>query len=776
VPELDGSISWYGFLEDVTEQRRAETALRARTAQELRILRTFVEQAPTGMAMLDRSLRNVEASARWLSDVGLTREQTIGRPYYECVPGVPERWKEFHRRCLGGETLEGRDDLFVDAAGAEHWVNWKVAPWGDNGEETGGIVIYSEDVTDRRRAEAQARRHELEYRTLFENMTEGLTYCEVISGPGEPFDFVFRAVNRAFVELSGLKDVAGRRMSEAVPAAAHHPAMKGMFARVAETGQPEKLELFSERIGKWIAHSAFSPERGRFVGVFEDITRRKEMEATAQKWQKAFEQSQSAIALSNAGEGKLDSVNAAFANRLGYSPEEMVGFPISGLFPEDEFPRVSALLSGADATGHVVIESRHVRRDGSELPVSIDATLIRNEKGKVTSRVVFVQDLTQSKLAQAELKEREQTVRALLDSAAQAILAVDRGGRMTLLNRMAGQMFGYDAEDLLGQPLAMLLPQEIREGHRAHTASYFAGPAVRGMGTDLDLAGLRRDGTRFPVEISLSHIETREGPMSIAFVNDITDRKRAEKEIRTLNYRLEQRVRERTAQLEAANGELESFAYSVSHDLRAPLRGINGWTTALAEDYGARLDERAHKYIARVRAESQRMGMLIDDLLQLSRVSRGEMNTVETDLSAIAERVSAKLKEASPERDIRFSIQTGLCVRADARLMEIALTNLMDNAVKFTAPRAIAEIEFGSSSKDGFAGFVLKDNGVGFDMRHLEVLFGPFQRLHKVSEFPGTGVGLATVKRVVHRHGGEVWATAELGRGASFGFTLGERI
>jgi signal transduction histidine kinase len=295
------------------------------------------------------------------------------------------------------------------------------------------------------------------------------------------------------------------------------------------------------------------------------------------------------------------------------------------------------------------------------------------------------------------------------------------------------------------------------------------------MGAGLELTGRRRDGTAFPVEISLSAIDTRQGAMAIAFVSDVTERRSAEREIRELNQRLEQRVRERTAQLEAANGELESFAYSVSHDLRAPLRGINGWTTALLEDYGTQFDERAHKYLGRVRTETQRMGTLIDDLLHLSRVTRAEMQQAPVDLTAIAERVARNLREANPGRTIDFVIEPGLGALGDGRLLEIALTNLMENAVKFTGTRAEARIEFGRAEKDGHAGFFLRDNGVGFDMRHAGLLFGPFQRLHKASEFPGTGVGLATVKRVVHRHGGRVWAESEPDRGATFGFTLGEK-
>jgi signal transduction histidine kinase len=262
--------------------------------------------------------------------------------------------------------------------------------------------------------------------------------------------------------------------------------------------------------------------------------------------------------------------------------------------------------------------------------------------------------------------------------------------------------------------------------------------------------------------------------------NEVRERKRAEDEIHELNVSLERRVAERTQavqeanlQLEAINKELEAFAYSVSHDLRAPLRGIDGWSLALVEDYGGDLDEEAKQYLYRVRSETQRMGQLIDDMLQLSRVTRVEMQRNPVDLSTIANGITTQLREAHPERQIEFDIASGLTTHGDAGLLQIVLTNLLSNAVKFTGERPQARIEFGEARQNGEPAFFVRDNGVGFDMAYAGALFGAFQRLHKASEFPGTGIGLATVQRVVHRHGGQVWAEAEAGKGASFYFTIG---
>jgi light-regulated signal transduction histidine kinase (bacteriophytochrome) len=237
---------------------------------------------------------------------------------------------------------------------------------------------------------------------------------------------------------------------------------------------------------------------------------------------------------------------------------------------------------------------------------------------------------------------------------------------------------------------------------------------------------------------------------------------------------LEQQVRARTSQLETANKELESFSYSVSHDLRAPLRSLDGFSRALLEDYGSLLGDTGSDYLRRIRAASQHMGHLIDDLLSLASVSRVGLRRMPVDLTALAGAVADDLRQAEPTRDARFIIAAGLRATGDPRLLQVLLQNLLQNAWKFTSTRATARIECGQTMQDGTRAYFVRDNGVGFDMAYAHRLFGAFQRLHPSAEFPGTGIGLATVQRIVHRHGGRVWAESQLEQGATFYFTLAD--
>ncbi|OPZ87476.1 MAG: Phytochrome-like protein cph1 [bacterium ADurb.Bin429] len=349
---------------------------------------------------------------------------------------------------------------------------------------------------------------------------------------------------------------------------------------------------------------------------------------------------------------------------------------------------------------------------------------------------------------------------------------MDASGVITLVNSQLERLTGYQRDDILGKPVEMLIPERFRPVHVQHRAGYMTAPRTRPMGVGLDLYLRCKDGREVPVEISLSPFTTPEGLLVMASIRDITARKQAEEEITRLNTALRRNVE----QLSVTNKELEAFSYSVSHDLRAPLRGIDGFSKILLAEYSGQLDETARDYLRRVRVAAQRMGRLIDDMLNLSRIGRREMQPAPVDVSALAAEVLAELRQAEPERAVTVIIAPEMTAVGDANLLRIVLENLLGNAWKFTGGRADARIEMGTLEEAGQTVYYIRDNGAGFDMAFADKLFTPFQRLHSEEEFSGTGIGLAIVQRIIARHGGRVWAEGAEGKGATFYFTVGEMV
>jgi PAS domain S-box-containing protein len=366
------------------------------------------------------------------------------------------------------------------------------------------------------------------------------------------------------------------------------------------------------------------------------------------------------------------------------------------------------------------------------------------------------------------LQRANEKLGALLQSAPEAMVIVNQDGEIILVNSQAEQLFGYPAAELLHSKIETLIPERDRGRRQNHRSEFFGDPRLRRMGAGLELYARRKDGTEFPVEISLSPLQTEEGLLVSSAIRDVTERKKVDQ---ALGDQRNQLARS-NAELTAKNKELEAFSYSVSHDLRAPLRGIDGFSQALLEDYSDRLDETGKQHLERVRAGAQRMATLIDDLLELSRITRTQIQRQPIDLSDMARSVANELSRQDPRRAVEFVIARGLQAEGDAALMRTVVENLLGNAWKFTSRRSQARIEFGRTEANGVSAFFVRDNGAGFDPALAGRLFGAFQRLHAEAEFPGSGVGLASVQRAIYRHGGRVWAESAVNQGATFFFTL----
>ncbi len=447
------------------------------------------------------------------------------------------------------------------------------------------------------------------------------------------------------------------------------------------------------------------------------------------------------------------------------------------LHPEDR-PRVEEAVAAAlepDGPPYS-IDHRIVLPDGTVRIVHEQAEVIRDDQGRPIRMVGTVQDITERKRAELELQrhrnhleelvaERTATIALqarIIDQTHDAIATTDIDGYLTSWNRGAEQLFGLKAEEVLGRHSALLYPEHL---HEKFSRQIIPELKEKGM-QELETEMVRADGTPFPAHLSLSLLYDENGRPNgiVGYAVDISERKERERALARL-----------TARLQASNRELEAFSYSVSHDLRAPLRAIDGFSLALLEDYGDKLDTTGRDYIERVRRAAQKMSVLIDDLLQLSRITRCELQLQPLDLSAMAGRIVADLREAEPEREIEVEIAPGLEACGDPTLVGILLANLIGNAWKFTRRTEGARIEIGQREVEGERAFYIADNGAGFDMKYAGKLFGAFQRLHGVDEFEGTGIGLATVQRVLNRHGGRIWTEARVGEGATFFFTLPPR-
>lgn len=477
--------------------------------------------------------------------------------------------------------------------------------------------------------------------------------------------------------------------------------------------------------------------------------------------------------------GRITQLNKQAAEMFAYQPATLEGQKLERLLPEqlrethrqhrqDYFvtPQARKMGVGLDLVGR--------RQDGTELPIEVGLSYIKSDEELMA--IAFITDISERKMGEQRLRERENKLALSLQAAGAGVWTWDIITDEIIWDEALERIYGLEpsAFDGFYESWAKLIhPADFDNAEQAIL------DALAGLTPfDTEFRIIWPDGTiRYLSGQGIVLRDEEQQPVQMIGVNvDITERKKTEAEIRRLNTDLERRVRERTAHLTAVNKELEAFSYSVSHDLRAPLRAVDGFSLALLEDYDDLLDEMGRDFLRRIRKESQRMGRLIDDLIDLSRYSRTEIKVQRVNLSTLVHTITAELKDNEPERPAEFIIQNDLLASVDKSLIEAALQNLLSNAWKFTAKKPMTVIEFGRQKQEnGPAVFFVRDNGAGFDMAYANKLFGAFQRLHTTAEFEGTGIGLATVQRIIHRHGGTVWAESELDQGATFYFTLGNR-
>jgi PAS domain S-box-containing protein len=457
--------------------------------------------------------------------------------------------------------------------------------------------------------------------------------------------------------------------------------------------------------------------------------------------------------------GIIVLVNATAETLFGYSRAELIGRPLELLIPERfrrqhpayrasflAEPRPRPMGEGRDLFG--------LHKDGHEVPVEIGLNPLTTEEGTFVLAAVI--DITARKRA-------EERFRAAVESAPNAVVIVNEAGEILLVNSQTEQLFGYSRDELIAQPVEILVPERFRRQHPAYRASFLAEPRPRPMGAGRDLFGLRKDGTEFPIEIGLNPLKTEEGTLVLSAIVDITARKQAEEQLRHA-----------VTELARSNAELEQFAYVASHDLQEPLRAVAGCVQALQQRYHGRLDARADELITHAVDGAVRMQNLINDLLVYSRVATRGQPFTPTDCATIVRTALANLEVAIAESGARVTYTDLPTVMGDPTQLTQLFQNLISNACKFRNQQPAA-IHIAAEPHEGAWVFSVRDNGIGIEPQYFERIFGLFQRLHTRVEYGGTGIGLAICKRIVERHGGRIWLESQPQQGSTFYFTIPEQ-
>ena len=816
------------------ERDRAEGSLKSNEER----LSGVMEAVPVGIVIVDREGTIVFANTMAEEILGLERSAISGRTYADpawritAVDGgpFPEEELAISRAMNTREEVRGVEHAIEQPDGTRVIISINAAPLLDTEGNLTGAVASLMDTTERRQAEQELR----DSQTMVQRIVDTTPNIIFIYDLRERRNIY---ISRNAYEQLGYSPQQIRDMGESVIEKVIHPDDRGMvaeyFGRLSVAKEGEIIDLEYRQINasgksRWFYSRATVFSRDdegmpvQALGEVQDITEtrraKRELEISETGFRELFENMNSGVAVYEVRDKGSDFVFKDFnraAERIEkVAREELIGKSVLEVFPAvkefglfDVFQRVSE-------TGNPEHFPITLYRD-ERISGWRDNYIYRLPSGEI---VAIYDDVTERKWAEREIQRAMERLRSLREIDMGILEARSPGETARTALKHLRRLIPYRRAavvliDMASQEAEILSSDaDDATSIRPGTTFSFIGSAMietlrKGemiVIDDIDsvpkphpaYVQLRAEGIRSGLYIPLiAHGELvgalgmeSEKPGAFSTVDidiDIGGEVASHLAVALYNARLfdqvqrhadelEQRVTERTTQLEAANRELEAFSYSISHDLRAPLRGIDGFSQALLEDYYDKLDEQARDYLRRVRAASQRMAQLIDDILGLSRVTRGDIKRETVDLSALAARIMEELRARDPAHGVDFTAEPGMEASGDPVLLRVALTNLLDNAFKFTAGKEDARIEFGRQERDGRWVFFVRDNGVGFDMKYAGKLFGVFQRLHAVTEFPGTGIGLATVQRVIHRHGGEVWGEGEVGEGAVFYFTLVE--
>ncbi|HEY3371700.1 MAG TPA: PAS domain S-box protein [Prolixibacteraceae bacterium] len=693
-------------------------------------------------------------------------EELLGNRFLDMWPGIEETEVFAIIRHTLEERIPQRQEVkFTFPDGDIGWFNLSIQPVPE------GVFILSVDITTRKQADEALKLSEERYRNIFESAVIGL-YRTTPEGE-------ILLANSTLIKMLGFEsfeDLSQRNLEkEGFEGSEHRQKFR---QRIEKEGRVIGLEaIWKTKSGKPVFVNenarAFYDHKGQVIyyeGTIEDITERKKMERTLreseEKFRKAFLTNPDSIAINSLDNGKFISVNNGFTQIFEFTEKEVLGKTSVELNIWQNPEERKTYVKGINEKGIIEnFETKLYTKSGKLKNTLISAAII--ELDGLSNILSTIKDITERKLAEEAMRESEEKYRSIFENSSVAILLTSTDGYILSANDFACKLFGRSKDEMhkatrdsiidSSDPrLAEMLEERKRTG------------SVKG-----ELRFIKKDGSYFHGELSSVIFNDMDGnERSSMVIRDLTAKKKIEEEIKNLNLMLEQRILDRTAQLKEANLELEAFSYSVSHDLRAPLRHINGFVDLLSEKYQDLLPEKGRHYLEVIIAASRQMGTLIDDLLQFSRTGRQEMQETNLDMNFVLQEVLKLLAPDLEDRKIEWEIAPLPLLKADHSLLRMVWYNLLSNAVKFTKAKDPAVIQIGVIEEQKEHVFFVRDNGAGFDMRYAHKLFGVFQRLHSKDEFEGTGIGLANVRRIILKHGGRTWAESQPDQGATFYFTI----
>lgn len=543
-----------------------------------------------------------------------------------------------------------------------------------------------------------------------------------------------------------------------------------LFGEQSVPFETERITQNKSLIKVSASYSAIRDDSGRIIGISvieRKVMHRKTLESKAQA---LLETAPDAMVIVNSF-GQIILVNAQTEKLFGYAKNELLGQDVEMLIPDRFVSRHTGHRKNfvANAKARTMGEGQELfgrHKSGSEFPVEISLSPLETEEGLLVSAAI--RDISKRKKA-------EEKFRNLLESAPDAIIIVNEMGSIQLVNAQTEKMFGYNRGEMIGNKIELLMPERYNSIHQVHRVNYYKSPKVRQMGEGFDLHGRDKNGKEFPVEISLSPLETEDGLLVSAAIRDISEKKKLENQIKEININLEKKVRQRTAELETKNKELEQFAYVASHDLQEPLRTISSFVGFLKEEYYGKMDDNADSYLDYIFQAADRMQTLIKDLLDYSRIGRARV-IQEVDCNAVISNVMADLSSAIEEAHAKISITETLPhVTGYATELKQLFQNLISNSIKFHRDNVPPVITISSKKIPGGWSFSFRDNGIGIEKQHQERIFIIFQRLHNRTEYEGSGIGLSHCKKIVELHGGKIWVESQLNKGSIFQFTIYEK-